>query len=212
LGDANNAGFSRYSRRSSGRAILIERFQVIPEGWLSLEETMRQLDRSQRRIQEYVRKGSLKSKRVHLDGRKAPVVIYSAEDAEVLANMHLAARLSNQKVRSSSQRKQRVLPPPKPEPSNAESIAAQIVAAQKAESAAIAELVELLKSRKKSAPASRALFLNIEEASVYAGLSVPFLESEINAKHLFAVPGGPDGAWMISRYAIDSFAGKRRFR
>jgi hypothetical protein len=67
---------------------LLEQVLVIPEGWVALEEAMRVLDRSQRRLQEYVKTGKLKSRRVHLDGRKAPVVIYLAEDVEKLALRH----------------------------------------------------------------------------------------------------------------------------
>ncbi len=63
-----------------------------------------------------------------------------------------------------------------------------------------------------AAPAPLGLFLTLEQASLYAGLTIGFLRKTIGESKLFALRGGERGTWVISRASLDSFAGRRRFR
>lgn len=61
-------------------------------------------------------------------------------------------------------------------------------------------------------PAPLGLFLTLEQASLYSGLTVTFLRKLISQQKLFALRGGERGTWVISRASLENFAGRRRFR
>jgi excisionase family DNA binding protein len=158
---------------------------ILSDGWLSLNETMRTLGKSQRTIQKLVKAKHLKSKRLPRDGR-GPEPVYWGADVERLAGES-----------------------PKPQPAEPKlpakvSIVAPKPAAQIVETAAIVKvLCEQFRAEREHEHATE--FLTLPEASSLLRLPKAHLLRAIVDGRLAAVKAG--GSWRIRRSTLEAFEG-----
>jgi hypothetical protein len=153
---------------------------VFPEGWLPLSEVITKLNRSPKTVERLTLQKELESKLLPIKGRK-PLRIYSEQSVT-----DLAARFEKRAERA----------PVRPKEAREPKSTAIAVSSQ-----SVTTLESLLTGwldRQK-------LWLTLEEASAYSGLSGHFLMSQVFEGTVKGIKAGPHGAWRIQRESLENF-------
>ena len=150
---------------------------VIREEWLTRDEAIKQLNRSQASIERLVRAGALRSQLVEVPGRK-PMRVYAADSVQKLK------RVSDDVPMLRSEPKAVALAVPE---------TALTVAR---------ELVDRITSPR--VPLDKKLWLTLEEAVLYSGRTRALLLRECREGVLRSEK---DGGWKIQRASLEAFAG-----
>jgi predicted DNA-binding transcriptional regulator AlpA len=145
--------------------------------WLTLAETVQKLGKSQSTIERWVGNGALRSKQEPRQGRK-PERLYSAADIERLASQ----------VQQANTRSIALAKPP-----------SQLTIAPDAISALRDVMMEWRKPPK--------LWLSLEEAAAYSGLSESHIIGCVDTGHIIGRKAGPYGAWRIHRASLEEYDG-----
>lgn len=208
----------------------MQRAAVIEQGWMTTEEAMEELQRSQRTIQKLAKRGEIKWKTRPNDGAGRPIRIYARADVQRIAQFgaqtseepRTRAPKTTAVAKAKDEKLQRAL--------ETVEIVGQMVAAMRAESSAqmerwkgdredARERFEILQEQWKAdhalrlaefslrqAPAPRP-WIPVEEAAEISGMTVGFIRDRIRDEKIVAVRGGDRGELRVHRGSLMEFRG-----
>jgi len=174
---------------------------VVPPGYLPINDTVGALGRSIKTVERLVAAGELDSKLIAREGRK-PERVYSASDIERLKRENMRRR--ERRLATIPSNRQISAPPP----------ATASVAISPDSLTALREAMSQLVLQRSAVPISQKLWLTLQEAAEYSGLSQTYLRESCirpgdyrEGENLIGVRGGPHGALRIQRASLDAFSG-----
>jgi hypothetical protein len=164
--------------------------EVVPAGWLSMREASQQLARSERTIERLVREGKLRSKIEPRSGR-VPERVVEAEGVRTLKK-----ELDERATRTEAQPQRAIAAPGN---NGLGELARRVALLPGVPAVPVAPILVDGKLY--------AVWLSLEEAAAFSGLSKSFLLGSVLTGKLAAVKGGPHGSWRIRRTSLEGFAG-----
>lgn len=155
---------------------------VLAGEWLSTEETMRELGKARRTIQEIAQRGELQWTMASRGNGMRPERLYNAADVKKLKaeaqKMALVRREPRERVPAAMQ-------------------ALQLVAAVR----------EVAQASLPAIPLKEKLWLSLEEAEAYSGIAEPSLRELLEDGQLKALRIGPYRTLRILRKSLEAFEG-----
>ena len=73
--------------------------------------------------------------------------------------------------------------------------------------AALESIATILSAHRDTVTIGAKLWLSLDEAAAFSGLTTAVLRNCIAYGHMKAIKGGPHGAWRIQRASLEAFAG-----
>lgn len=172
--------------------------------WPTEAQAAAQLGVTVRSIGRYAEKGRIEIRKRQREGKKAENVCNPRDIEKLLPAAHV---MPEESVLDPPATKGTAIAQLRPSLSGPPNLASEFIAL-------IHALAAALQADHAAAKPRLALWLSLEEAASFSGLSVSYIRDSLVASHqyqegqnLIGIRGGPRGAWRINRGSLEAFAG-----